>query len=266
MKVLYFTLLALVLSSSSHAQELVTGSYSCRIVGSKSVSDGRGSSVRFESATLQVASDGAVSMSSRATFTVRGRKPRVETLAVKGRGALSNYDENDGDGSASTSFRVTPAKRVIYRGKALSGSLTATFSSQETILGAVKTAEAGIRTQVGSFRFVCKGRTVAPVDPDPEQPGITVNGNFSGLYSGDESGTWSMNVSSRNSTFTVNSPSLGVGTGPCTFSSSTNFTCTVTHSFLGTSNITGNFSSSTAVSGSWQTTGETSGTFSGTKD
>ena len=92
MKVFYFTLLALVLSSSAHAQELVTGSYSCRIVGSKSVSDGRGSSVRFESATLKVASDGAVTMSSRARFTVRGRKPRVETLAVTGRGALSNYD------------------------------------------------------------------------------------------------------------------------------------------------------------------------------
>jgi hypothetical protein len=198
----------------------------------------------------------------------------VETLAVRGRGALSNYDENDGDGSASTSFRVTPAKRVIYRGKALSGSLNATFSSQETILGAVKTAEARVRTQVGSFRFVCKGRAAVPVDPDPEQPGdsdpeqpgITVNGDFSGLYSGDESGTWSMNVSSSGSTFTVNSPSLGVGTGPCTFSSSTNFTCTVTHLIFGTSNITGNFSSSTAVSGSWQTTGETSGTFSGTKD
>jgi hypothetical protein len=266
MKVFYSTLLALVLSSSGQAQELVTGSYSCRIVGSKSVSDGRGSSVRFGSATLTVASDGAVTMSSRATFTVRGRKPRAETLAVTGRGALSNYDENDGDGSASTSFRVTPAKRVIYRGRALSGSLNATFSSQETILGAVKTAEARVRTQVGSFRFVCKGRAVVPVDPDPEQPGITVNGNFSGLYTGDESGTWSMNVSSSGSTFTVNSPSLGVGTGPCTFSSSTNFTCTVTHVILGTSTITGNFSSSTAVSGSWQTTGETSGTFSGTKD
>jgi hypothetical protein len=156
-EIFYVFGIILALCGTVSAQELVAGSYTCRVVGSSKVSDGRSSYIQFRSGSIKVTDDGAVRMTSKATFSVRGRSPRVETLSVVGQGELSEYSENDGDATASTSFRVTPVKRVVHRGRVLSGAFTAEFSAQETVLGSAQTATAVIRTQVGAFRLVCAG-------------------------------------------------------------------------------------------------------------
>ena len=155
MKLLTLCIAFLLIPSAAFGEGLLAGNYTCRVAGASYISDGRGSSVKYVSGRLTVDASDNVSLNSRAIFTVRNRKPRVETLAVTGKGTLSDYVESDGDASASISFAVKPAKKVIYRGKNLVGTISADLDLTSGPILDVKTVVAKVRTPIGVFGLVC---------------------------------------------------------------------------------------------------------------
>jgi hypothetical protein len=277
-KILMALLISCIFSSHSLAAPIFNGKYPCEVVGSSSTEDALGNVVTFLSGSLNFKTPNAsINLLVNTDLVNEGNSNRV----LKGSSRIKKVSSSSSLSSAVFNVRLLESVSGIVSPTRV--KLIARTQKRKVS----KAATLRVNTPYGIVNLLCaNGRgqnPVAPVTPTPQEPtvpvaptatptpaptnpGIVVNGNFSGLYTGDETGTWSMNVSGGSSTFTVNSPSLGSGTGPCTFSSTTNFTCTVTHVIFGTTNITGSFSSSTAVSGSWVTTGDTSGTFSGTKD
>ena len=155
MRALVILITFLSLTSSALAEGLLAGNYNCRIAGASTISDGRGSSVRYQSGSLTIDESDNVSLSSRAIFTVKNRQPKTETLTVSGSGKLKNYLENDGDASASMSFSIKPAKKVVYKGNNLTGKVTGTLELVSGAIISVKTVTAKISTPIGTFGLVC---------------------------------------------------------------------------------------------------------------
>lgn len=143
------------LSGSIFAQSLLSGTYTCKTLGGPKVSDGRGSSAKFISGNVKVDDNNNISLSSRVTFTVVGRKPKVETLTVSGSGKLSNYQESDGDATASTVFSVKPSKKVVYRKLNLTGTFRGSLDRNSNELITVSSINSYVKTPIGIVRLVC---------------------------------------------------------------------------------------------------------------
>ena len=154
-------------NESANAQSLLAGEYSCSVVGSKTISDGRGSSITYRSGKLIVNNEGGVTFKSKAVFNILGRKPRVETLPLNGSGELDSVILAGSIESASASFKVKPAKKVSYKRINLLGNANFDLEAEDLNtdgdtppdfgdLAVVKTASGSIKSKIGSVRFACE--------------------------------------------------------------------------------------------------------------
>lgn len=141
-----------LLSFSIFAEKLVpSGVYSCKAAGSSYITDGRGSSAKYLSGNLTVYDSNLVVLTQKGIFNVKGRRPRKETLTVRGSKAMPEMENR-------VSFPVKLSKKVVYFGKTLGGTASVDFGQMG--IPEVRYAQVSIKTPIGNYSLICSKRIV----------------------------------------------------------------------------------------------------------